>query len=265
VDPGLGVPVWVVVIAGLSLIFVAGPVLALLVRANWRDLPAALSSPIALQALGLTGITSVSSTLACVILGVPAALLLSACTPRVASILRAVGLIPLVLPPMVCGVALLYWLGRRGLAGQVLNLMGISLPFSTVAVVIAQTFVALPFLVVTVEAALRSTSLDLERVAASLGASPSRVFWTVTLPTLAPALRGGIVLCFARAVGEFGATALFAGNLPGRTQTMPLAIYTAFNGGTANQDVAVALSIVLVFAAVILLAASGRMTGRGTA
>jgi len=260
-----GLPPWVFAIAGLSLIFVAGPVLALLIRADWHTLPSALASPIALQALGLTALTATTATVVCVILGVPTALFLSRCRPRTASILRAVGLIPLVLPPMVSGVALLYWLGRRGLAGQFLSLMGVSIPFTTVAVVIAQTFVAWPFLVVTVEAALRSSPPQLERVAGSLGASPSRVFWTITLPMLAPALRGGIVLCFARAVGEFGATALFAGNLPGRTQTMPLAIYTAFNGGTANQNVAVALSVVLVVVAVFLLAASGRMTGRGTA
>lgn len=256
-----GVPGWALAIAGLSLVFIAGPVVALLVRANWSTLPATLASPLALQALGLTALTAAVATLACVFLGVPTALLLSRCPDRIASILRAFGLIPLVLPPMVSGVALLYWLGRRGLAGQFLSLVGVSIPFTTLAVVIAQAFVAWPFLVVSVEGALRSGNGDLERTAASLGASPTRVFFTVTVPMLKPALRAGIVLCFARAVGEFGATALFAGNLPGRTQTMPLAIYTTFNGGMANQEVAVALSVVLVFAAVIMLVASGRMKG----
>ncbi len=256
-----GLPAWAVVLAAVSLVFVAGPVLALLIRADWPTVPGALATDQARQALGLTGLTAVISTLCCVILGVPAALVLSRCSPFLAGLMRAIGLIPLVLPPMVSGVVLLYWLGRRGLAGQFLQIFGLSLPYTTLAVIIAQTFVALPFLIVAVEGALRSGDGQLERVAASLGASPTRVFWTVTWPVMWPSLRGGMVLCFARAVGEFGATALFAGSRPGVTQTMPLAIYTAFNSGLADGDVAIALSVVLVAGAVILLAASGRLGG----
>ena len=256
------VPAWAYLLAALSLVFVAGPVVALLVRADWATLPATLTSLAARQALGLTAGTAVAATVLCLLLGVPTALLRSRCPPPWATLLRAIGLIPLVLPPMVSGVALLAWLGRQGLAGHALALMGVHIPFTTLAVVIAQTFVAWPFLVVTVEGALRTLPADCERVAASLGARPSRVFFTVTLPRLVPGLRAGVVLCFARAVGEFGATALFAGNLPGRTQTLPLAIYTAFNSGAAGQDLAVGLSVLLVLVAVLLLAASGRTSGR---
>jgi molybdate transport system permease protein len=249
-------------LALVGLVFVVGPVAALLVQADWPRLPAALATPAALSALGLTLVTALVSTAACVLLGLPAALALARCPPRAATWLRAVGLAPLVLPPMVSGVALLYWLGRRGLLGRVLALGGITLPFTTAAVVVAQTFVALPFLVVSAEGALRAVGDGYARAAASLGAAPSRVFATVTWPLLAPALRGGVVLCFARALGEFGATALFAGNLPGHTQTMPLAIYTAFNGGGVGQDVAVALSVVLIAVSIALLAGSGALAPR---
>jgi molybdate transport system permease protein len=260
-----GLPGWAIAIAVLSLGAVAAPILALLARADWRTLPATLATPVAWQALGLTALTASAATAACLVFGVPTALVLSRCPPGLARWLRAGCLIPLVLPPMVSGVALLSWLGRRGLAGQVLELAGIRLPFTTVGVVIAQTFVAWPFLVVGVEAALRAGAGDHERVGASLGAGPTRVFFTVTWPRLLPGLRAGVVLCFARAVGEFGATALFAGNLPGVTQTMSLAIYSAFNGGAQAQQVAIGLSVVLVVLAVGLLAASGRLRVGGGA
>jgi molybdate transport system permease protein len=258
-----GLPAWALVLAGLGLLAVGLPVLALVVRAGWRTLPATLSSPTALSALGLSFGTALLATLVCVVLGLPLALVLARWRGWGTALLRAVVLIPLVLPPLVGGLALLLLLGRRGLLGGPLAAAtGFSLPFTTAAVVVAQAFVALPFLVVSVEGALRAIDDGYLWTAASLGASPSYAFWTVTLPLLGPALRNGIVLSFARALGEFGATALFAGNLPGTTQTMPLAIYTAFNGAGVDQSAATALSLLLVVCALVLLVASGQLRRR---
>ena len=256
------VPRWAVVIAIAGLVFVAGPIAGLLTRVDWTGLPGLVVSPAALQALGLTVGTALAATALCVVLGVPTALVLSAWRSRLAGVVRAVGLLPIVMPPMVSGVALVSWLGENGLAGRALSLLGIALPYTTIAVVIAQTFVAWPFLVVAVEAGLRARPGDQEQIAAALGASPTRVFFTVTLPGIAPVLRGGMILCFARAVGEFGATALFAGDVPGRTQTMSLAIYAAYNAGGTGQALGIGLSVVLVGLAVVLLAAAGQIRGR---
>ena len=169
--------------------------------------------------------------------------------PRTAALLRAVVTVPLVLPPMVGGLSLLFLFGRSGWLGWT----GWQVPFTTTAVVLAQTFVALPFLVLALEGALRTAGLDYERAAAGLGARPWTILSRVTLPLAAPGLLSGVILCFARAVGEFGATALFAGNAPGVTQTMPLAIYTAFNGAGVSQEVAVALSLLLLVTAIAVL------------
>jgi len=261
-DVAPGLPRWALVLAGVGLLVIAGPMLALVLRAPWATLPSLLVSHTALSALGLSLATALAATIGCLIIGLPTALVLARTNSRLGGVLRAVFLVPLVLPPMVSGLALLLLLGRRGLAGQPLAaLTGVTLPFTTTAVVIAQTFVALPFLVVTAEGALRAAGQDYERTAASLGARPGRVLRTVTLPLLMPALRTGVVLCFARALGEFGATALFAGNLPGVTQTMPLAIYQAFNGAGVGQDVALAMSLLLVVVALLLLGVSG-LVGR---
>ncbi len=253
-----GLPRWAPLLAAVGFLVIAAPVLALTWRAPWGDLPALLASPPALSALGLSLVTSLAATALCLVIGVPTALVLARANGPVAGVVRAIMLIPLVLPPMVSGLALLLLLGRRGLAGGPLaTFTGHTLPFTTVAVVVAQTFVALPFLIVSAESALRTKGQAYERAAASLGAKPGHVLRTVTLPLLLPALRSGTVLCFARALGEFGATAMFAGNLPGTTQTLPLAIYTAFNGSGVGQDVAIALSLVLVFVSLVLLVASG--------
>jgi molybdate transport system permease protein len=159
--------------------------------------------------------------------------------------------LPLVLPPVVGGVALLLALGRRGIVGQYLDAwFGITLPFTTTGVVIAEAFVAMPFLVVTVEGALRSADLGLEEAAATLGSGPFPTFRRVTLPLIAPSLLAGGVLSWARALGEFGATITFAGNFPGRTQTMPLAVYLAFE---RDPEAAVALSLVLLFVSIAVL------------
>lgn len=247
------VPRVLMVPAVLGLALLAVPLSALVGRVEWSTLWADVTSPEAVSALGLSLVTGTIATMVCVVLGVPLALLVARSGARVAALLRAVVTVPLVLPPMVGGVALLALLGRNGWLGALLAEVGVKVPFTTAAVVIAQTFVALPFLVLALEGSLRSTGIGYEQAAAALGAGRWRILWRVTLPLAAPGLIAGIVLCFARAIGEFGATALFAGNAPGVTQTMPLAIYTAFNGAGVSQGTAVALSLLLLTTAVAVL------------
>lgn len=247
------VPQVLVVPAVLGLALLVVPLTALVGRVDWSTLWADVTSPAALSALGLSVVTAAIATVVCAVLGVPLALLIARSGARVAALLRAVVTVPLVLPPMVGGVALLFLLGRNGWLGRLLGEVGIQVPFTTAAVVIAQAFVALPFLVLALEGSLRATGVGYEQAAAALGAGRWRILWRVTLPLAAPGMLAGIVLCFARAVGEFGATALFAGNAPGLTQTMPLAIYTAFNGAGVSQGTAVALSLLLLITAVAVL------------
>ena len=241
------VPRWLIVPAVIWLLFLLVPLTALVARVEWSTLLTDVTSPAALQALGLSLATGAAATAACAVAGIPLALVIARASPRTAALLRALVTVPLVLPPMVGGVALLYLFGRNGWLG------GLGLPFTTAAVVLAQVFVALPFLVLAVEGALRSTGVDLERTAASLGAGRATILRRITLPLAAPGIVAGVVLCFARAIGEFGATALFAGNRPGVTQTMPLAIYTAFNGGGVAQGTAVALALLLLVTAIAVL------------
>jgi molybdate transport system permease protein len=185
------------------------------------------------------------------VLGVPLAWLLARSHGRWAGLLRALVTLPLVLPPVVGGVALLLALGRRGIVGRYLDAwFGVTLPFTTTGVVIAEAFVAMPFLVVTVEGALRSADPGLAEAAATLGSRPFATFRRVTLPLIAPSLLAGGVLSWARALGEFGATITFAGNFPGRTQTMPLAVYVAWE---RDPDAAIALSLVLLLVSVAVL------------
>jgi molybdate transport system permease protein len=240
--------------AALAVGLLVMPVVALVVRADWGTLLADVTSPAARQALLLSLGTSLVATLACLVLGVPLALVLARASGWAGDLLRALVTLPLVLPPTVGGIALLFLLGRRGLVGERLEAwFGVTIPFTTAAVVIAQTFVAMPFLVLGLEGALRTAGTRYESVAATLGAGRWTVLRRVTLPLAAPGIVAGTVLCFARALGEFGATALFAGNTPGVTQTMPLAIYSAFNGAGVTQGAAVALSLLLVVAAVAVL------------
>lgn len=241
------VPRWLIVPAVVGLLFLLVPLTALVARVDWSTVVADVTSPAALQALGLSLGTGAVATAVCAGIGIPLALLIARSSSRTAALLRALVTVPLVLPPMVGGVALLYLFGRTGWFG------GLGLPFTTPAVVLAQVFVALPFLVLAVEGALRSTGVEIERTAASLGASRVTILRRVTLPLAAPGIVAGVVLCFARAIGEFGATALFAGNRPGVTQTMPLAIYTAFNGGGVGQGTAVALALLLLVTAIAVL------------
>ncbi|WP_439593703.1 ABC transporter permease [Microbacterium sp.] len=248
------VPPVVAVPALLGLALLVLPLAALIARVQWDTLWQDITAPASLDALGLSLATGLAATAVCLVLGVPLALFIARAGPRWSGVLRAVVTVPLVLPPMVGGVALLFLLGRSGPVGRFLDdTWGVTIPFTTTAVVIAQVFVALPFLVLTVEGSLRSVGVDYERAAASLGAGRWRILLRVTLPLVRPGLVAGVVLCFARAIGEFGATALFAGNAPGVTQTMPLAIYTAFNGSGVGQGTAVALSLLLLVTAISVL------------
>ncbi|WP_226533717.1 molybdate ABC transporter permease subunit [Microbacterium paraoxydans] len=231
----------------IGLAFLILPLTALVARVQWPTFLADVTSEAALSALALSLGTGLVATVLCILIGVPLALAIARSGPRLAAVLRAVVTVPLVLPPMVGGVALLYLFGRAGWFG------GLGLSFSTPAVVLAQTFVALPFLVLAVEGAVRTSGVDYERTAAALGAGRWTILHRITLPLAAPGIVAGVVLCFARAIGEFGATALFAGNRPGVTQTMPLAIYTAFNGAGVSQGTAVALALLLLATAIAVL------------
>ncbi|WP_242448353.1 ABC transporter permease [Cellulomonas sp. WB94] len=237
--------------AVVAVAFLLLPLVGLLLRASWRDLPRLLLESEAVGALRLSLVTATIATVISLVLGVPLAWVLARARFRGRSLLRALVTLPLVLPPVVGGVALLFALGRRGFIGQYLDQwFGITLPFTSAGVVLAETFVAMPFLVVTVEGAFRSADLGLEEAAATLGSRPFATFCRVTLPLIAPSLIAGSMLCWARALGEFGATITFAGNLPGVTQTMPLAVYQALE---RDPDAAVALSLVLVVVSIAVL------------
>jgi molybdate transport system permease protein len=235
----------------IAVVFLLVPLIGLLARAPWRALPSLLAEPQVREALRLSLLSATLATVVSLLIGVPLAWVLARSTLPGISLLRTLVTLPLVLPPVVGGVALLLALGRRGLVGQYLDAwFGVTLPFTTTGVVIAETFVAMPFLVVTVEGALRSSDKGLEEAAATLGSSPLATFWRVTLPLIGPSLLAGSVLCWARALGEFGATITFAGNFPGRTQTMPLAVYLALE---RDPDAAIALSLVLLLVSVAAL------------
>ena len=251
---GSGIPRLLYLPAALGFALLILPLVGLFLRADWPSVPAAIVSAEAQSALWLSLQTAFAATVLCLIVGIPLALVIARSGNRLAGLLRALTTLPLVMPPLVGGIALLYLLGRNGLVGSVLELwFGIRIPFTTGAVVIAQSFVALPFLVISVEGALRTAGTRYEAVAATLGAGRWTVFRRVTLPLIMPGVIAGTVLCFARALGEFGATALFAGNAAGTTRTMPLAIYTALNGAGVSQDSAIALSLLLVVVGIVIL------------
>ena len=253
-------PFGFVPLAALGLVFLALPVVGLIARAPWRQLPADLTDPGVLTALRLSLVCSISVVVVSCLIGVPLAWLLARVSFPVRNVARALVVLPMVLPPVVGGVALLLAFGRYGLAGEWLDrAFGITLPFTTAGAVMAETFVAMPFLVVTVEAGLRSLGQRYEDAASTLGAGRWTTFRRVTLPLIAPSLGAGAALCWARALGEFGATITFAGNLPGRTQTMPLAVYVALQN---NVGGAIALSLVmLVVSLTVLIALRGRWFG----
>lgn len=238
-------------LGALGAAFVLLPLLGLLSRTPWRALPGLLASPVVTEALRLSLLSSLAATGLSALLGLPLAWLLARAAFPGRSLLRAAVLLPLVLPPVVGGAALLFAFGRRGLVGAPLyTATGLVLPFSFWGVVMASTFVAMPFLVLTVEGALRGLDPRYEGAAATLGGRPWTVLRRVTLPMIAPSLLAGLVLAWARAFGEFGATITFAGNLQGRTQTLPLAVYVALE---RDRDTAVAISLLMVFVSLAVL------------
>ncbi len=230
--------------ASFGTAFLVLPLAGLLIRAPWSSMGPLLTAPGVSEALRLSLVSATLATGVSLLLGVPLAWVLARSRARGRSLLRALVTVPLVLPPVVGGVALLLVLGRRGLVGAWLNeTFGVTIPFTTTAVVIAETFVAMPFLVISVEGALRAADARFEDVAATLGADRWTTFRRVTLPLVAPGIAAGSVLCWARALGEFGATITFAGNFPGTTQTMPLAVYMALQD---DPEAAIVLSLVLL-------------------
>lgn len=243
-------PVWIGALAALGAAFFIVPLVGLVARTPWGDAARSLASADTLEALKLSLIASVSSTAVALVLGVPLAWVYARVDFPGRAIVRGLTTLPMVLPPVVGGIALLLAFGRRGLLGPWLAMVGVSLPFTTAGVVLAETFVAMPFLVLTVEAGLRSMDRRYEDAARTLGAGRWRVFTRVTLPLIAPSIAAGAVLCWARALGEFGATITFAGNFPGVTQTMPLAVYLLLE---TNPEGSFVLSLVLLLVSLAVL------------
>ena len=250
------VPWPLVVCAGIAVALFVLPLLGLVLRAPWRNALQELAAPEVAQALRLSLICSVAATVASMLLGMPLAWLLARVDFRGRGLVRGLVMLPVVLPPVVGGVALLLAFGRRGIVGAWLDAaFGITLPFTTAGAVLAETFVAMPFFILTIEGALHGLDVRLEDAARTLGARPWTVFRRVTLPLLRPSLLAGAVLCWARALGEFGATITFAGNFPGRTQTLPLAVYTALE---TKPEAGFLLSLVLLLVSLAVLVALRR-------
>ena len=250
----------VVVVALVTIAFLAVPVVALLAKASWSTLWTDLSTTEARDALKLSLVCSLWATLLSIVFGLPLAWVLARVRFAGRNLVRALVILPMVLPPVVGGVALLLAFGRRGIVGSDLyDWFGIQFTFSTAGAVLAETFVSMPFLVITVEAALRGMDQRYEEAAATLGAGRWTVFRRVTLPMIAPSLVAGAALTWARALGEFGATITFAGSVQGRTETLPLAVYLELEG---RPDVAVALSLALLaISVVVLVSLRGRWLG----
>ncbi|WP_063779732.1 ABC transporter permease, partial [Streptomyces sp. AcH 505] len=257
-----GAPVALALPALLAVAFLLMPLIGILARTEWSELGAHLSSPDTVEALKLSLLVSFCALGLALLLGVPLAWLLARVEFPGKTLVRSLVLLPMVLPPTVGGVALLLGFGRRGLLGPWLeNTFGIVLPFSTAGAVVAATFVAMPFLIISLEGTLAGLRPAYEETAASLGASPLRVFLTVTLPMVAPGLAAGAALTWARALGEFGATITFAGNLPGTTQTLPLQVYLLLQ---SSPEAATSVSLLLLaIAMAVLIALRGRWTGGG--
>ena len=247
------VPVGIAILAAIGAAFFILPLLGLLIRSPWGDALTALTAAETVEALKLSLVASVSATALGLVFGVPLAWVFARLEFPGRDLLRALTTLPMVLPPVVGGIALLLAFGRRGLVGSWLDSsFGITLPFTTVGVVMAEAFVAMPFLIITVEAGLRSMDRRYEEAARALGARRWRVLTQVTLPLIGPSLFAGAVLCWARALGEFGATITFAGNFPGVTQTMPLAVYLLLE---TNQEASYILSLVLLLVSLAVLVA----------
>jgi molybdate transport system permease protein len=245
------VPAPIVALATVAVAFFVLPLAGLLTQVPWRELVTQLGRPEVLAALRISAVASLGAVALSIVFGVPLALVLARAEFPGKHLVRALTTLPMVLPPVVGGIALLLAFGRRGLAGQWLDRwFGVSLPFTTVATVLAATFVSMPFFVITVEAGLRAMDRRLEDAAATLGSSRWRTLLRITLPQVAPSLGAGAALCWVRALGEFGATITFAGNLPGTTQTLPLAAYLALEG---RLEAAIVLSLILLVLSLAVL------------
>lgn len=252
-DAGVAPPPTAVVLGLVGLAVLILPLIGLTVRTPWAQVGALITDPVVLQALRLSIVSSLAALTVSVVLGVPLALVFARYDFPGKPFVRALAVLPMVLPPVVGGVGLLAAFGRRGLVGRPLaEATGISLPFTPPAVVIAATFVAMPFLIVTVESGLRMVDRRLEDAAATLGADRWTILRRVVVPALWPSLAAGMALCWARALGEFGATITFAGNMPGRTQTMPLAVYLELE---RNPEAAFLISFILLAVSVAVLVA----------
>jgi molybdate transport system permease protein len=243
-------PAGLVIPAAGAVALIVVPLAGLLQHVRWSTLGTQVTSPDVRTALGLSLECSLVAVVVSLVLGVPLAWMLARSSFPGKSVVRALVTLPMVLPPVVGGVALLLAFGAHGFAGEALSHVGITLPFTTAGAILAETFVAMPFLVIAVEAGLRQADVRFEDAAAVLGAGAWLRFWRVTLPLIAPSVGAGAALTWARALGEFGATITFAGNLPGTTQTMPLAVYVALESDT---DGAIALSLVLLVVSLAVL------------
>jgi molybdate transport system permease protein len=247
------IPWGLVALASVGVVFFALPLVGLVARVPWAEIPSVLTDPVALEALRLSLLASLGATLISLVVGVPLAWVLARVEFPGQGLVRGLVLLPLVLPPVVGGAALLFALGRSGLVGAPLyEATGLVLPFSMSGLVVAVTFVSMPFLVVTAEAGFRNLDRRYETAAEGLGAGSWTVLRRVTLPLAYPALLAGSVLTWARALGEFGATITFAGNLPGETQTLPLAVFVALEGGDPAAEV---LSLLMVAISLLVLLA----------
>lgn len=244
------VPRWIYLLAGVGALFILLPLFGMVAQVDWAAFIPLISSESSMAALGLSLRTATASTVLCIIFGIPLALVLARARFRGQGVLRALILLPLVVPPVVGGLALLYTFGRVAWIGQTFSTFGIDIAFSTTAVVMAQAFVALPFLVLSLEGSLRTAGQKYEAVAATLGARPSTVLRRITLPLVLPGLVSGAVLAFARSLGEFGATLTFAGSLQGVTRTLPLEIYLQRE---TDPDAAVALSFLLIAVSLVVV------------
>ena len=250
---GRRTPLLLAIPAVVACLFLLVPLLGLLIKAPWPQFFAKVASPGVGQALGLSLLTATETTAICLVIGVPFAWALARTNLPGRKFLRVLVTVPLILPPVVGGVALYSALGRQGILGRWLyEWWGISIPFTHLAVVLAQTFVALPFLILSVDGALRTSRGELEEASATLGADRWTTFRRITLPQAGPAVVAGAVLAWARALGEFGATITFAGSLPGRTETMPVRVYTEL---IDDYDGTIVLSILLLLVAVVVLTA----------
>lgn len=246
------VPRWLFVPAGLGIIFLLLPIIGLISQISWSSFPALIFADTAIDALRLSIRTSATATAIVVAIGIPLSMILAWTDFPGKKLLRALLLLPLVLPPVVSGIALLQAFGRRGLIGSQFEAFGIEIAFTTVAVVISQVFISLPFMVVTLEGALNTAGRSYQTVAMSLGASPTRTLWRVSVPMMTPAIMSGGILAFARSLGEFGATSIFAGSRQGVTRTLPVEIYLQRE---IDPDSAIALSLLLIISSIVIVGA----------